>query len=422
VTRGNLNSVLNESGRGNAGGHRVGWMSGTMVVVELTLTIVLLVGAGLMVRSFLSLHNLDLGIQTDRLMAMRFQLPQTKYPNVEDRRAFFDRLEPRLASIAGVEVIAATTSVPPFMTGRRSFDIDGRAQQRGDAERTSVYVVTISPQFFDVVRAPLRRGRAFNNLDGLPGYENVIINERLAAQFFPGEDPIGRRIRFTQRDPASDQPAEMWRTIVGVSPSIRHHEARDMQSAAALYVPYRQEPPAGASLLVRSQLPPASVMDAVRKVVQSVDPDQPVFTIRTLDEMLDDLRWPFRVFGGIFAIVGFVALALSAVGLYAVMAYSVTQRTQEIGLRMALGAESGQVSWLILKRGLVQVAIGLTLGLAGAFGVTRVMRRVLIGVTPTDPLTFAAITVLLTIVAIAACLLPARRATRVDPLIALRAE
>jgi putative ABC transport system permease protein len=138
--------------------------------------------------------------------------------------------------------------------------------------------------------------------------------------------------------------------------------------------------------------------------------------------MLDDLRWPFRVFGGIFAIVGFVALALSAVGLYAVMAYSVTQRTQEIGLRMALGAESGQVSWLILKRGLVQVAIGLTLGLAGAFGVTRVMRRVLIGVTPTDPLTFAAITLLLTIVAIAACLLPARRATRVDPLVALRAE
>src|SRR5687767_15174177 len=166
VTRGNLNSVLNESGRGNAGGHRVRWLSGTMVVVELTLTIVLLVGAGLMVRSFLSLHNLDLGIQTDRLMAMRLQLPQTKYPNKEDRRAFFDRLEPRLASIAGVEAIATTTSVPPFMTGQRSFDIDGRPHQQAEAERASVYVVTISPQFFDVVRAPLRRGRAFNNLDG----------------------------------------------------------------------------------------------------------------------------------------------------------------------------------------------------------------------------------------------------------------
>jgi putative ABC transport system permease protein len=214
----------------------------------------------------------------------------------------------------------------------------------------------------------------------------------------------------------------MWRTIVGVSPSIRHHEARDMQSASALYVPHRQEPPAGASLLVRSQLPPASVMDAVRKVVQSVDPDQPVFSIRSLDDMLDDLRWPFRVFGSVFAIIAFVALALSAVGLYAVMAYSVTQRTQEIGLRMALGAESRQVSWLILKRGLVQLAIGLTLGLAGAFALSRVMRRLLIGVTPTDPLTFGTITLLLTLVAMAACLVPARRATRVDPLIALRTD
>jgi ABC-type antimicrobial peptide transport system permease subunit len=214
----------------------------------------------------------------------------------------------------------------------------------------------------------------------------------------------------------------MWRTIVGISPSIRHNEARDMQPNAAMYLPYRQEPPAGASLLVRSGLPPASVMDAVRKVVQSVDADQPVFTIQTLDEMLAESRWPFRVFGSIFAIVAFVALALSAVGLYAVMAYSVTQRTQEIGLRMALGAESREVSWLILKRGLLQLAIGLTLGLAGAIALTRVMRQLLVGVTATDPVTFAAITGLLTIVAIGACLLPVRRATRVDPLIALRAD
>ncbi|HET9469097.1 MAG TPA: ABC transporter permease [Vicinamibacterales bacterium] len=421
VTKGNLNTVLNEGGRGNAGGHRVRWLSGTMVVVELTLTIVLLVGAGLMMRSFLSLHTLDLGIETDRLMSMRLQLPQNKYPSPEDRRAFFDRLEPRLASIAGVEAIAATTSVPPFMAGERSFDIQGRGEQSADAAGASVHVVTISPQFFEVVRAPLRRGRAFNNLDGLPGYENVIVNERLAAQYFPGDDPIGRRIRFKQRNSAPGEPVETWRTIVGISPSIRHHETRDMQSAAALYVPYRQEPSAAPALLVRSQLPPASVIDAVRKVVQSVDPDQPVSTIRTLDDLLDELRWPFRVFGGIFAIVAFVALTLSAVGLYAVMAYSVTQRTQEIGVRMALGADSGQVSWMILKCGLVQLGIGLTLGLAGALALSRVMTRLLIGVTPTDPMTFVSITLLLTLVAVAACLLPARRATRVDPLVALRA-
>ena len=424
ISRGNLNSVLNEGGRGNAGGHRVRWLSGTMVVVELMLTIVLLVGAGLLVRSFLSLYNLDIGIQTNRLMAMRLQLPETKYPKSEDRRAFYDRLEPQLAAIGGIEAIAVTTAVPPFPSGQRAFDIDGRTQQDVAAE-TSVPVVTVSPQFFDVVRAPLSRGRAFTQRDGLPGYETVIINERFAAQFFPGENPLGRRIRFRGRSrPGQDQPVdvEAWRTIIGISPSIRHNEARDIELNAAMYVPYRQEPPVAASLLLRSQLPAASVMEAVRKVVQSVDADQPVFTIQTLDEMLADSRWPFRVFGTIFAIVAFVALSLSAVGLYAVMAYSVTQRTQEIGLRMALGAESRQVSWLILKRGLVQLAIGLTLGLAGALALSRVMQRLLVGVTPTDPVTFAAITLLLTIVAIGACLLPARRATRVDPLIALRTD
>jgi predicted permease len=422
ISRGNLNSVLNEGGRGSTGGHRVRWFSSTMVVVELMLTIVLLVGAGLLVRSFLTLYNLDIGIRTDHLMAMRLQLPQARYPAAEERRAFFERLEPQLRAVAGVEAVAVTTAVPPFPSGQRSFEIDGRPARQGDEDGSSVYVVTISPDFFDVVRAPVRRGRAFTAMDGLPGYENVIINDRLASQFFPGEDPLGRRIRFTRRNPPTDAPAEMWRTIVGISPSIRHNEARDMQPNAAIYVAQRQEPPSGASLLVRSQLPPAAVMDAVRKVVQSVDPDQPVFTIQTLDEMLADTRWPFRVFGGIFAIVAFVALALSAVGLYAVMAYSVTQRTQEIGLRMALGAENRQVSWLILKRGLAQLAIGLILGLAGAIALSRVMSRLLVGVTPTDPVTFATITLLLTVVATVACLVPARRATRVDPLTALRAD
>ena len=150
----------------------------------------------------MSLYNLDIGIRTDQLMAMRLQLPQTKYPKVEERRAFFDRLEPQLRAIGGVEAVAVTTAVPPFPSGQRSFEIDGRAPHQGDAAGSSVYVVTISPEFFDVVRAPLRRGRAFNAMDGLPGNENVIINERLASQFFPGEDPLGRRIRFIRRNPA----------------------------------------------------------------------------------------------------------------------------------------------------------------------------------------------------------------------------
>jgi putative ABC transport system permease protein len=163
-------------------------------------------------------------------------------------------------------------------------------------------------------------------------------------------------------------------------------------------------------------------MAAVRREVQAIDQDQPVFTVQTLDQMLAQERWPFRVFGGLFAIFAVIALVLSSVGLYAVMAYSVTQRTQEIGVRMALGAAGREVSWLILKRGLIQLALGLTIGLGGALALSRVLQSVLFQITPTDPVTFAAITILLTIVSVAACLLPARRATRVDPLVALRAE
>jgi putative ABC transport system permease protein len=421
VSKTNINDVLKEGGRGSAGSRRVSWLSGIMVVVELALTIVLLAGAGLMIRSFMKLYILDIGIRTDHLMTMRMQLPATKYATPEARRAFFERLEPRLAAIPGVEAVAVTTGVPPLDGGERLLEIDGPART-SDGRPVFVGTVTISPRFFEVVGVPIVRGRNFRDMDGAPGSETVIINERLAAQFFAGEDPVGRRLRFTRREPTAGEPPDIWRTIVGISGRIRHGSPRDASVNAVVYIPYRQESPAAASLLVRSQLPPGSVMDAVRRDVQAIDQDQPVFTIQTLDQMLAQDRWPFRVFGGLFAIFAVIALVLSSVGLYAVMAYSVTQRTQEIGVRMALGAEGRQMSWLILKRGLVQLAMGLTLGLAGALALSRVLRTVLVQITPTDPVTFVAITLLLTVVSIAACVLPARRATRVDPLAALRAE
>jgi putative ABC transport system permease protein len=192
--------------------------------------------------------------------------------------------------------------------------------------------------------------------------------------------------------------------------------------SSVVYIPYRQEAPRGVSLLVRSALPPASVMQAVRREVQVIDPDQPVFTIQTLEQLLAADRWPYRIFGTLFAVLAAIALLLSSVGLYAVMANAVVQRTQEIGVRMAMGARPEQVSWLILKRGLMQLAMGLPLGLAGAVMLGVVLQRMLVDTTPGDPLTLAAITILLSVVSISACLLPARRATRVDPVIALRVE
>jgi putative ABC transport system permease protein len=287
--------------------------------------------------------------------------------------------------------------------------------------------VTISPSFFEAIGVQLRRGRRFNDRDGAPGAEAVIVNDSLVSQFFKGEDPLGRRIRFAQDPPRPGQPAAqqtppVWRTIVGISPSIRHSSPQDGDPPAIVYLPLRQDPPSGIALLVRSRLEPGSMMNAVRREVQAIDQDQPVFTVQTMGQMLAQAMWPYRVFGTLFAIFAVIALVMSAVGLYSVMAYSVTQRTTEIGLRMALGAEGRQVSWLVLRRGLWQLGIGLTLGLAGAFGISRVLRTLLVQITPTDPVTFISITTILTSVAIAACVLPARRATKVDPLVALRAE
>jgi len=416
VSKTNHSDVLKEGGRGTTGHGRVRWFSSAMVVTELALTVVLLAGAGLMVRSFMTLYAVDIGIDTDRLMTMRLELPDSKYPNAEDRRAFFDRLEPRLAAIPGVEAAAVTTGVPSRDGGERLLEIDARTT---DATPVHVSTVAITPRFFEVVGVPLVRGRNFHDGDGAPGSETVVINEDLAARFFPGEDPIGRRLRFTEREPAPGRPPDAWRTIVGISGRILHGSSLDLYVNAVVYIPYRQESPAAASLLVRSALPPGSVMDGVRREVQAIDRDQPVLTIQTLEQLLALDRWWSRTWGSMFGIFAVIALVLSSVGLYGVMAYSVTQRTQEIGVRMAVGAQRWQVSWLILKRGLVQIATGLTVGLAGALALGRVLRA---GIMPTDPATFAAVALLLSLVCVAACLLPARRATRVDPVVALRAD
>ena len=422
VSKGGSNEALKEGGRGTVGNRRARWMSGTMVVTELALTVVLLVGAGLMVRSFMKLQQFDLGFPTEHIVTMRLELPQAKYKTAEERLGFYDRLTPRLASVAGVEAVAVTTTVPPFRAFDRRFELEGRPAAQSEDDQLHSPVVTISPQFFDVLSAPVRRGRAFQATDGLPGSENVIVNERFVARYFPGEDPIGRRVRFIERNPLPASPPPVWRTIVGVSPSIRHAETRQVENDPVIYIPHRQDAPPAAALIVRSPLPAAGLADSLRRAVQEVDADQPVFTIQALEQMMDEERWPFRLFSVTFGIFGVIALVLSSVGLYAVMAYAVTQRTPEIGVRMALGAQAGQVRWMVLRLGLVQLGIGLTLGIGGAFLLSRAIERSLVGVTPSDPATFLGITALLTVVAIAACMIPASRATRIDPLVALRAE
>jgi predicted permease len=424
VTKANVNDVLKEGGRGNAGTRRASWITGMMVVLELALTLVLLVGAGLMVRSFLKLYTLDGGINPDHLLAMDIRLPATKYPTADARRAFFNRLAPQVAAIPGAQSVALTTSVPPFNAARRRFDIEGRVLDASTEESAETAVVTISPDFFSAAGVQLRRGRGFTTADGGPGAENVVVNERFVSLVLNGDDPIGRRIRLAAAParPGTTPDAQPWRTIVGVSPTLRHSSFQETEPAPAVYTAYREDAPANITLLVRSRVDPRVVLKTVQTDVQAIDPDQPVFTVRTMDEMLSQQTWPYRVFGAVFAIFAAIALVMATVGLYAVMAYSVVQRTTEIGVRMALGADGRRVSWMILRRGLFQLALGLTFGLAGAFALSRVLEALLVQVSPTDPLTFIGISVFLSAVAIAACVLPARRATRVDPLIALRAE
>jgi predicted permease len=426
VSRTNVHGVLKEGGRGNAGGGRVRWLTGTMVVVEVALTLVLLVGAGLMVRSFLNLYRIDIGMKMDRLLAMQLQLGGEKYQKPEARRAFYERLQPRLASMPGAEHVALTTSIPPFGVGRRPVEFDGRPSPKID-DAPSIGAATISPAFFDVAGIAVASGRGFTDADGGPGAETVVINERMASEHFKGEDPIGKRIRFMQSPAPSGQsapPVQPWRTVIGIVPTIRHAQLQDGgDSLAMVYAPWRQDPPGFASVMVRSSVAPEAIMTAFRKEVYAIDPDQPVFQLRTIEQMMQQQMWPYKVFGTLFTLFAFIGLMLSAVGLYAVMAYAVTQRTQEIGVRMALGAQGNQVTWMVLKRGLVQLALGLTIGLAGGFFAGKALpSRILVNTTATDPWTFAAITLLLTVVAITACIVPARRAMRVDPLVALRAE
>jgi predicted permease len=427
VSRTNVNEILKEGGRGNAGGRRVRWMSNVMVIIELASTLVLLIGAGLMVRSFLEVYHLDLGIRTDHLLTMRLILPDGKYParsttlgGSDPRLVFYDRLLPAIAATPSVEAVALTTSVPPFASGRRGTQIEGETVRGPGEQAPLVGVVTISPAFFEAVGVQLRRGRGFTDADGTPGSDTIIVNEQLAERLFPGVDPLGRRMRFVAS--ADGSAPGTWRTIIGISPNLLHAGTQNPEPMPVAYVPIRRDPVRAVSLLVRSRLDPASLVTAVRRDVQSIDQDEPVFAIETMDELLSQARWPYRVFGVVFAVFAAIALVMSALGLYAVLAYAVTQQTAEIGIRMALGARPRDVSWLIFRRALVQLGIGLPLGLLGAFALSRGLGALLVQISPTDPLTFAGISIVLVMVAMTACLIPVRRATRVDPLIALRSE
>jgi putative ABC transport system permease protein len=420
VSKTDLNEVLKEGGRSASSGVRARRWTSLLIVTELALTMVLLAGAGLMMRSFLNLYRLDVGVETRQLLTMRLALPTQKYPSPDERRAFFERLDQRLAGVAGIQTAAITTNMPLGGGSPRLLEIDGHPLAAGEQAQT-VTQVLIGPRYFETLGLRIARGRGFDDLDGTTGHETTIVNRRFATMHFGTEDPLGRRIKLTNDGPVPPgTPAPTWVTIVGISPTIRQRNMQEPQADPVAYIPLRAQSPGFAMLVIRAKGDPASLTHLMREEVRAIDPDLPLFGILTMDQQLAQTRWPFRVFGSMFAIFAMIALALSAVGLYAVTAYSVAQRTQEIGVRMALGAQAAQVWWLVVRRGLVQLAIGLVIGLAGAVGVGQVLQTLLVQTGTRDPVTLVSIVMLLMVVSIGASFWPARRATRLDPVAALR--
>lgn len=388
-----------------------------LLVAEFALTVVLLTGAGLMTRSVLALHRADRVIDTTHVVAMRLALPLRRYPTPEHRASFYDQLEERLAAIRGGSSATIASTIPFTPAGPpRHLQIDGRLADGGSP--VTAAVLTVGSRYFETLGLQMLRGRTFAAGDGAPGQEAAIVNQRFATMHFPGEDPLGRRIAVVDPNARGATPRQS--TIVGVSPSVRQNMGAEPNPV--VYLPYRASPAPFVWIVVRSEHERAAIATMLREQMRVIDPDLPLFGMMNLDQVLAQTLWPRRAFSLMFVVFGGIALALASLGLYAVTAYAVSQRTREIGVRMALGAPARRVWWLVLRRTLFQVGLGLAAGACGAFVVGRLLRTWLVQTSPTDWTTFLAVAAILVAVSLAAAFGPARCATRIDPLAALRCE
>jgi predicted permease len=415
ASRNDLGEALKQGSRGSEGG-RGGLFSSALVIVQFALAVVLLTGAGLLTRSLVEHQNTYRGIPAEKILSMNLGLPEQKYPTPAERQRFFERLLPRLESLPGVDGAAMVSLLPGAGGYRWEFEAEGQPET-GSGKRPEALGVEMSRNYFRLLNISLRGGRMFEDSDGLPGKEAAIVSQRLASRFFPNQDAVGKRIRiFT-----GDQPGP-WITITGVCPDMYQGDQKEFNNEMTVFVPYRQLGEARASMVIRTSLPPASLTTAVRKEVQAVDEDMPLLRVMPLNEYFQLRRWRYRVFGTVFTFFAAIALAMAAIGVYAVMAQAIARRTREIGIRMALGAGRRQAIRLMLGAGMLQVGMGVTLGLLAAYLVCGLMRGLLFNVSATDTLTFLTVTALLIIAGLLACLLPARRAASLDPVKALRYE
>jgi len=411
-----VSNAIKNGGHGAAGGMRGRRLSNVLVVFEVTLCVMLLVGSGLMIRSAIKVYGTPIGVNAANVLTMRIELPEAKYPRLDDVISFHKRLKTRIASLPGVEASALTSNLPVY--GQMDFTCEVEGVPPTDAGRLpSVGGLVVSRDYFRVMQVQPRRGRVFIDSDEVKGSPGVIVNESFAAKFWTGEDPLGKHLRLVR-----DQAPRSLLTIIGVIPDI-HQDFRDpLTHDPLIYLPYALEPQRSTFIVSRTRVPPTTLVNAFRREVQSLDENLPVYDVRSLEDRITQHHLNIGIFVALFTIFAAIALLLASVGLYAVIAHSVSQRTREIGLRMAVGGTSRDIVWLVFGQGLRQVVIGLIIGLMAAFGVTRVLRAVLVDVSPSDPITFLAVVVVLMLTGVLGCAIPARRAVRVDPVVALRCD
>jgi putative ABC transport system permease protein len=411
-----LNDVLKEGGRSGSEGPARNRVRAILVVSEIALSLLLLIGAGLLIKSFVLLRDVNPGFDPENVLTMRVALPGKRYSKPEQQMIFFRELTQRVSALPGVEAAGAALSLPLGGSGDtagRSFIREGHPLTPEETLQTDYFVLT--PDYFKTMRIPVKTGRAFTDRDTAETPPVVVVNESIAQRIFPGEDPIGKRILVW--------PDEKFaREIVGVVNDVKVRRL-DEEMDYQIYVPHAQDPGWGVlSLAVRTKGNPQALTSPVRDAILSIDKNQPAYDIKTMADVFSASVANTRLVVLVFGVFSMFALLLASIGIYGVIAYSVAQRTHEIGIRLALGAQTREVLRMIITQGMVLALIRASLGLAGAFAVTRVMRGLLYGVSPTDPLIFISVSLLLTIVALLACYIPARRATKVDPMIALRYE
>jgi predicted permease len=404
-----ITGTLKEGGRGAETGLSRRRARSALVVAEVTIAVIVIIGAGLLLRSFVRLQTVNPGFDPDNLTTLLVWMSEAKYLEPSTSHGFIQELHDRLAILPGVESVAIASDLPILGNSRTDFEIEGRPPV---GEKMQIGRISVGKGYFRAMRIPLLRGREFTERDRDKAPQVIVINETAAKTLWPGEDPIGKRLRLFRQD---------WAEVIGVVGDVKHYGLQEPASMHA-YLSNLQFPWPVLRVALRSQLNQADLITSVQREVRAIDPNQPVSNITTMNKILADSMGTRRLAMSLFSLFAVIALLLTAIGLYGVMAYSVSQRTREIGIRMALGAQAGNVLRLIVKQGMTLVLIGVALGLITSFAMTRLMRTMLYEVSAIDPVTYIFVPSLIGVVALLACWIPARRAAKVDPMVVLRHE